>query len=474
MTTSDKTSSQPAATSRCRVFLRCFGCQMNKLDSELVLSVLTEAGYAMAESIDDADVILFNTCSVRAHAEERVYSHLGTLKAAKRRRPELVIGVIGCMAQKEGRNLLQRAPHVDLVCGTRMFPRVAELLADVRRGRGPVVAVQEAVITSVKRSAGVRPRRAQAFVSVMRGCDNYCAYCVVPYVRGREISRPVAEIVAEVRQLVADGCIEVTLLGQNVNSYGKSLSNGARLPNLLEELDAIPGLARIHFVTSNPKDMSRDILEAVGALPKVCEYLHMPAQAGSDRVLKLMRRGYTNGHYRDLAALARELIPGVAIASDFIVGFPSETADEFDKTAQLVRDMRFQNSFIFKYSPRPGTAAAKLADDVRPEEKRRRNQALLGIQQQVSEAANAEFLGREVEVLVEGSSRSDPARLTGRLRTNHIVVFPGGPGLVGRLVTVRIHHSTALTLYGDFVGDGVVACPGEATGGPRRRDQASA
>ena len=432
-----------------RVFLRCFGCQMNKLDGELILSALTEAGYEVAPSPDDADVILYNTCSVRAHAEDRVYSHLGTLKSAKRRRPELIVGVMGCMAQKEGARLLERAPHVDLVCGTRMFPRIAELLQQVRRDRGPVVAVQETAMGPVRRCAAVRPRRAQAFVSIMRGCDNYCAYCVVPYLRGRETSRPVADVVDEVRRLADEGVVEVTLLGQTVNAYGKSLRNGVGLADLLEALDPIAGLERIRFVTSHPKDMSAEILAAVGALPKVCEHLHMPAQAGADRVLKLMGRGYTNGQYRDLVALARELIPGVAIASDFIVGFPSETAEEFQATARLVADVRFQNSFIFKYSPRPGTAAARLADDVPAEEKRRRNQVLLKIQQQQSEAANAEFRGQEVEVLVEGPSRSDPERLTGRLRTNHIAVFAGGEGLVNRMVNVRIADSTALTLYGE-------------------------
>jgi tRNA-2-methylthio-N6-dimethylallyladenosine synthase len=297
----------------------------------------------------------------------------------------------------------------------------------------------------------------------MRGCDNYCAYCVVPAVRGPEISRPVAEVVDEAERLADDGCREITLLGQNVNSYGKSFTPPARaLADLLARLDKVAGLARVRFVTSHPKDMSREILEAVRDLPTVCEHLHMPAQSGSDRVLAAMNRRYTARGYRDLVALARELVPGIAIASDFIVGFPGETAAEFDETAALVRDLRFQNSFVFKYSARPGTAAAKLPDDVPWEEKRRRNLALLEIQATINLEENRRFIGQEAEVLVEGPSRRDASRLTGRLRTNHIVVFEGPSTglradpetLAGELVRVRVESATALTLAGRRTPDG--------------------
>jgi tRNA-2-methylthio-N6-dimethylallyladenosine synthase len=421
---------------------------MNKLDAELALSALRRAGYEEAATPDEADVVLYNTCSVRAHAEERVYSNVGKLKSLKRRKPRLIIGILGCMAQKDGEKIFERLPHVDLVCGTREFPRIAELIEEARRA-DRVLACSEAAAVSEAREISVRPDRRRAFLGIMRGCDNYCAYCVVPYVRGPEISRPITEVVDEAHRLADDGCREITLLGQNVNSYGKSFDPPAHaLADLLARLDRIAGLARVRFVTSHPKDMSREILEAVRDLPAVCEHLHMPAQSGSDRVLAAMNRSYTARGYRDLVALARELVPGIAIASDFIVGFPGETEAEFDETAALVRDLRFQNSFVFKYSTRPGTAAAKLADDVPWEEKRRRNLALLEIQSAVQLEENRKFIGQEVEVLVEGRSHRDASRLTGRLRTNQIVVFEGPEALAGELVRVRVESATPLTLAG--------------------------
>jgi len=431
-----------------KVFIHAFGCQMNKLDAELALSALRRAGYEEAATPDEADVVLYNTCSVRAHAEERVYSNVGKLKSLKRREPRLIIGILGCMAQKDGEKIFERLPHVDLVCGTREFPRIAELIEEARRA-DRVLACSEAAAVSEAREISVRPDRRRAFLGIMRGCDNYCAYCVVPYVRGPEISRPITEVVDEAHRLADDGCREITLLGQNVNSYGKSFDPPAHaLADLLARLDRIAGLARVRFVTSHPKDMSREILEAVRDLPAVCEHLHMPAQSGSDRVLAAMNRSYTARGYRDLVALARELVPGIAIASDFIVGFPGETEAEFDETAALVRDLRFQNSFVFKYSTRPGTAAAKLADDVPWEEKRRRNLALLEIQSAVQLEENRKFIGQEVEVLVEGRSHRDASRLTGRLRTNQIVVFEGPEALAGELVRVRVESATPLTLAG--------------------------
>ena len=433
------------------VFIHAYGCQMNKLDAELILSALAEAGYAATDDMSAADVILFCTCSVRRHAEERVFSNVGKLKLLKKLRPETVIGVLGCMAQRDPDEIRRRAPHVDIVCGTRAFPRIAEFVEAARRGEGPIVATDEDSVEMPHRNTALRPSRFQAFVSVMRGCDNFCAYCIVPYVRGREISRPMNEVVEEVRRLADDGVREVTLLGQNVNSYGKSLGRKGALADLLERVDAVDGIARIRFVTSQPKDMSRHILEAMAGLPTVCESVHMPAQSGCDRVLRAMRRGYTAQQYRDLVAEAREIIPGIAIAGDFIVGFPGETEPEFDQTAEFVRDVRFRNCFVFKYSTRPGTKAAELADDVALVEKKRRNNELLAIQERVSLEAHRGMIGREFEALVEGPSKKNPAMLTGRLRTDHIVHFPGRPSLAGRLVRVRVRDATPLTLSGEAV-----------------------
>ena len=432
-----------------KVFIHAFGCQMNKLDAELALGALRRAGYEEAATPEEADVLLYNTCSVRAHAEERVYSNVGKLKSLKRRNPRLIIGILGCMAQKEGAKIFERLPHVDLVCGTREFPRIAELIEVARRRARHLLACNEDVPVSEAREISVRPNRRQAFLGIMRGCDNYCAYCVVPFVRGPEISRPIEEVVDEARRLADDGCREITLLGQNVNSYGKSfIPSRNALADLLARLDKITGLARVRFVTSHPKDMSREILEAVRDLPTVCEHLHMPAQSGSGRVLAAMNRRYTARGYRDLVALARELVPGIAVASDFIVGFPGETEAEFDETAALVRDLRFQNSFIFKYSTRPGTAAAKLADDVPWEEKRRRNIALLEIQAAVNLEENRKYIGQEVEVLVEGPSHRDASRLTGRFGPTGSSSSRGPKTLAGELLRVRIESATALTLAG--------------------------
>ncbi|HRU06045.1 MAG TPA: tRNA (N6-isopentenyl adenosine(37)-C2)-methylthiotransferase MiaB [Candidatus Brocadiia bacterium] len=433
------------------VFIHAYGCQMNKLDAELVLSSLAAAGYEQTADILAADVILYCTCSVRGHAEERVYSNLGALRRHKARRPGVVIGVLGCMAQKDGVHVLQRAPHVDLVCGTRAFPRIAEFVEAVRRGEGPLIATDETQIEAPERNVALRPHPCLGYVTVMRGCDNYCAYCIVPYVRGRETSRPIEEILDEARRLVDDGVREITLLGQNVNSYGMRPALGPRLPDLLERLNGVPGLLRVRFVTSHPRDMSLEIFQAMRDLATVCESVHMPAQSGSDRVLAAMRRGYTAARYRELLAMARETVPGITIASDFIVGFPGETEADFEETAALVREARFQNCFIFKYSPRPGTRAAEMEDDVPEEEKKRRNNALLGIQETISLAAHKALVGSTGEVLVEGASKKDPGMLMGRLRTNEIVHFAGSATLRGRLVRVRVRGATPLTLQGEMV-----------------------
>jgi len=430
------------------VFFETFGCQMNKLDAELSLGLLQEEGYKIVDKVDDADVILFNTCSVRQHAEDKVYSHLGALKTLKKRHPEVIVGVLGCMAQKDGEAIFKRMPHVDLVCGTRMFSRLPEMLLKIRNHGSHVLAIDEDQIVNVKRAVTYRPNFYQAFVTVMRGCDNYCSYCIVPYVRGREISRTIADVKEEVQSLVSNGCKEVTLLGQNINSYGKGLSGNVTLGDLLTELNEIDGLERIRFVTSHPADMSRDLIRTISRLDKVCEYLHMPVQSGSDEVLKRMRRGYTAGYYRDLISYARELIPHLTVASDFIVGFPGETEEDFQETVQLMEDIRFQNCFIFKYSPRTGTKAAELKDDVPDKTKRARNMKLLELQKQISLEENKKIIGKEMQVLVEGASKSDPNRLSGRTRQNHIVVFNGSQDLGGKLAGVVIHEVTDLTLFG--------------------------
>lgn len=430
------------------VFFETFGCQMNKLDAELSLGLLQEEGYKTVDTVEGADVILINTCSVRQHAEDKVYSHLGALKALKKKHPEVIVGVLGCMAQKDGESIFKRMPHVDLVCGTRMFSRLPELLLNIKNHGSHVLAIDEDHIVNVKRAVTYRPNFYQAFVTVIRGCDNFCSYCIVPYVRGREISRTIPDITQEVQALVSGGCKEITLLGQNINTYGKGLSGNITLGDLLSALNDLDGLERIRFVTSHPADMSRDLIRTMSRLEKVCKHLHMPAQSGSNRILSSMKRGYTAGYYRDLIAYARELMPHMSVASDFIVGFPGETDEDFRETVQLMEDIRFQNCFIFKYSPRTGTKAAELEDDVADEVKRARNMRLLELQKGISLEENRKMIGRMVEVLAEGTSKSDSNKLTGRTRQNHIVVFNGSRELVGKLINVLIYEATDLTLHG--------------------------
>jgi tRNA-2-methylthio-N6-dimethylallyladenosine synthase len=458
-----------------KLYIETVGCQMNVLDSELVVGSLRRQGYELVHEPTEADVILFNTCSVRQHAEDKIYSALGRLRSHKQRHPSKIVGVLGCMAQKDQELIRRRAPHVDIVCGTGQLARLPELIAEVQRTGKPQSALsldrKEASRPEVERSfesydplrdPSMRPSRFQAYVRIMIGCDKFCTYCIVPKVRGPEQSRHPEHIAAEVRQLAAEGCREVTLLGQTVNSYQYDQGAGrrSRLSDLLSRIHDTAGIQRIKFITNFPRDMSDDLLDAVRTLPKVCPYLHVPAQSGCNEVLKRMKRLYTVEYYRAMLARCRERIPDVAISSDFIVGFCGETEDSFRRTCDLVASAGFKNSFIFKYSPRPGTKGDELyPDDVPEEVKKRRNNELLAIQNQVSLADHLGRIGQTVEVLVEGPSKTalkhepatGPIQLTGRTRTDHIVVFEGNERLVGQLVRVAIEEATAFTLYGSVV-----------------------
>ncbi len=479
-----------------RFFIQTVGCQMNVLDSELIAAELLRAGYEQADSLRQADIILFNTCSVRQHAEDKIYSALGRLKHVKERPRKKVIGVLGCMAQKDRQEILRRAPHVDLVVGPGRLGRLPVLLEQVIAGGGPCLELsldpadsgraavgQSFVPFSPPRTAAARLVPYQAMVRIMSGCDKLCSYCVVPRVRGPEQSRPAKEIVDEVRQLAGQGCLEVTLLGQTVNSYrDRTGPRTLRLADLLERLSRIAGLRRLKFVTNHPRHMTDELLQAVRDLPKVSPYLHVPAQSGSDAVLRRMKRGYGAAFYREMLARIRRLIPHAAVTSDFIVGFCGETEEDFQRTAELVREARFKNSFIFKYSPRPGTPAAELYEDDVPEAvKRRRNNQLLAIQNAVSLEDNQPFLGRSVEILVEGPSKvakkravgqaSLPAQgeaatcphpnpipsgegtvqLVGRTVCDRIVVFDGPAELTGRILPVAIERVDAFTLFGKCI-----------------------
>jgi tRNA-2-methylthio-N6-dimethylallyladenosine synthase len=426
---------------------------MNKLDSELVAEALVAAGHEIVADEAEANAILFNTCSVRDHAEQRVLSRIAHLRARKKAEPDLRLGVMGCMAQRLARELFDKAPHLDLVCGTRKFPQIAELLE--QSFAGPVLAVEEESLTAPGtldahgRSlfSGI-----QAYISIMRGCNNFCTYCIVPYVRGREESRPIAAVVGEARALVSRGAKEITLLGQNVDAYGKDI--GSSLAELLREVDKVEDFVRMRFVTSHPKDITEELVKTVAALPRVCNHFHMPAQSGSTKMLKAMNRGYTREEYDRRLEIIAKHCPGALVTSDFIVGFPDEADEDHEQSVELIKAAKFQNSYVFKYSPRPGTVAEKKLVDNAPEEvKKQRNHELLSAQEEVNCARSASLVGSTQEIMVEGISRRDKTRMTGRTSNNLICVFPApedAEALVGKLVTLKINACGALTLIGEL------------------------
>jgi len=469
------------------LYLETMGCQMNVLDSELVEGQLRRQGYARTEDMTAADVVLLNTCSVRDHAEQKVLSRLGALKRAKQERTDMVVGVIGCMAERDPDGIFSKMPHVDLVCGPGELNKVPALIDVVRQGRQRAVALSRALsrkstplaraleydsVEALDLSRDPAPGQnvLQSYIRVQRGCDKFCTFCVVPFTRGAERSRPPGQIVDEARMLADRGAREITLVGQTVNSYvHQERGRVVTFAELLERLNGVRGIERIRFVTSYPGDFTDDILFAMRDLPKVCEYLHLPAQSGSDAVLARMRRHYSGAGYLELVDRAREIVPGITLASDFIVGFCGETDEEFEATARLVERCRFKNVFVFKYSPRPGTVADKrCTDDVPEEVKRARNVALLELQERIAMTDNQRLIGQAFEVLVEGFSkaaikaqeaeqtrgeevgwrRSD--QLVGRTRHDRIVVFPGRPEHVGCFARVRIQAATALTLHGEL------------------------
>lgn len=457
------------AKARKLVYLETFGCQMNKLDSELALQALAGAGFKPTEKMGEADLVLFNTCSVREHAEDKVDSRLGLLGIKKNKKPGSVVALMGCMAQREGSALLKRQPLVDLVIGTKEFLELPRLVDEVKEtGRRRCVDDLDREFTEYARDPRFRSEGHRAYVSIMRGCDLNCTYCIVPITRGIEESRGLAEIATEVEGLVADGVREVTLLGQTVNSWGKQFPPHAQkdgtvrapdLADLLARLDEIPGLWRVRFITSHPNFFQNDFWNRVKGLRTFCPYIHVPAQSGSNKILKRMKRLYKVEDYRDMVRAARAAIPDVALASDWIVGFPGETEEDFQASLDLVAEVGFASSYVFMYSPRPNTPAVKLEDDVPEEEKRRRCTALVRAQEALSLARNQATVGQTLEVLVDGASKKNETRLSGRSRDNRICVFdgPAGVDLRGQIVHVRPSFATAHTLYGELVANELVA-----------------
>ena len=441
------------------VYIKTYGCQMNERDSEAVAAQLLNKGYALAASEATADVVLLNTCSVRDMAEQKALHKMEALIADTRRtRPQVVFGFMGCMAQSRGQELIDRLPDVDLVVGTQKFHHTADYLDDILAGRKTKVVD---VGTEPKSEATIREhllngnakKSVSAFVSIMQGCNQYCTFCIVPYTRGEERSRTIPDIVAECRELVGRGVKEITLLGQIVTSYAKrelpQRDEKSAFVQLLEAVHEIDGLERIRFTSPHPKGYGDDLVQAYGRLPKLVESAHVPVQSGSDRVLKLMHRGYTRARYLEIIRKLRQISPKIGLSTDFIVGFPGETENDFEETLSLAREAQFDQAYIFKYSERRDTPAATMPDQVPREVREERNQRLLALVNEIALKRFEALVGRTVQILVEGPSKRNPERFTGRTRCNKIVVFEGSQRHRGQIMDLNIVRAGSFTLYGD-------------------------
>ena len=436
-----------------RVYFEVFGCQMNKLDAELMLEGLKRKGYFLVHDPDDAGVILYNTCSVREHAEERAVMRMTSFKKRKQQEPELIIGLTGCVAQHKQDQLSQRAPWIDLIVGTREFDRLPELIEEARGESSTLLATDMDSPLEFVRQRNLGPNRWHAFVSVMRGCDMVCTYCIVPTTRGKEVSRPPDEILDEVRRLADTGVKEITFLGQTVNSYGKRLGQGVGLDTLLRGVEEIDGIERCHFITSHPRFLRPKLIQAMAECTKVMDYLHLPVQSGSDSMLARMKRTYDRSFYLHVIDRLREQIPDITLATDFIVGFPGETQEEFDRSLSLVSEVGFDHSYVFQYSPRPGTVSDdRMSDDIPLDVKKQRNHQLLAAVSAEAESRNQRFIGRRVEVLAEGPSRLDESRWAGRAGDHRIVIWPAQDDEeAGSFVVVEVDRTSSATLYGQRV-----------------------
>ncbi|MBN9427888.1 MAG: tRNA (N6-isopentenyl adenosine(37)-C2)-methylthiotransferase MiaB [Burkholderiales bacterium] len=449
-----------AAHAAKKVYIRTFGCQMNEYDSDRMADVLAQTdGAQPTDRVEDADIILFNTCSVREKAQEKVFSDLGRLKALKRERPDLIIGVGGCVASQEGASIVARAPYVDVVFGPQTLHRLPELIARRRDSGRPQVDISFPEIEKFDHLPPARVEGASAFVSIMEGCSKYCSFCVVPYTRGEEVSRPLEDVLVEVAGLAQQGVREVTLLGQNVNAYrgampgeaGNGDADFADFALLLEYVTEIPGIERIRYTTSHPKEFTQRLIDAHARLPQLASHVHLPVQSGSDRVLAAMKRGYTALEYKSIVRRLRAAQPQLSLSSDFIIGFPGETEADFEKTMALVEELGFDSSFSFIYSPRPGTPAADLPDDTPHEVKLARLQRLQATIDAQAQRISAAMVGSVQRVLVEGHARKDATELAGRTSNNRVVNFAGHERLIGHFIELRITAALPHSLRGEVI-----------------------
>jgi tRNA-2-methylthio-N6-dimethylallyladenosine synthase len=437
-----------------KLYIRTFGCQMNEYDSDRMADVLAQSeGASKTDRVEDADIILFNTCSVREKAEEKVFSDLGRINALKRLRPDLIVGVGGCVASQEGAAIVSRAPWVDVVFGPQTLHRLPELIARRRASGRAQVDVSFPEIEKFDRLPPARTDGATAFVSIMEGCSKYCSFCVVPYTRGDEVSRPLEDVLVEIAGLADQGVREVTLLGQNVNAWRGAMPDGdaADFALLLEYVCEMPGIDRVRYTTSHPKEFTQRLVDAYGRLPKLVDHVHLPVQSGSDRILAAMKRGYTVLEYKSIVRRLRAARPAVSLSTDFIVGFPGETAEDFERTLRLAEELGFDNSFSFVYSPRPGTPAADLPDDAPQAVKLERLQRLQAVIEANARRISEGMVGTVQRLLVEGQSRRDADELAGRTGNNRVVNFAGPRRLVGQFVDVRITAALPHSLRGEAV-----------------------
>lgn len=435
---------------RGRYKILVYGCQMNIADAERMEGQLQGAGYMRTEETADADIILINTCCVRETAEDKVYGKIGEIKKIKEKNPKLIFGIAGCMAQKEGDNLMRRAPHIDFVLGTGKVQELTRIIAEIAAEHTSVVDVALSDSEIAENLPVARGGKFSAWVPIMYGCNNYCTYCIVPYVRGRERSRSPEEVVAEVQRVVAEGYREVTLLGQNVNSYGKD-HKAADFADLLRMVDEVEGIRRVRFMTSHPKDIGDKLIDTIKNGTHICEHIHLPVQYGSSRILKAMNRGYTVERYRERALRVRESLPEASLTTDLIVGFPGETDEDFAEMLSFLCEMRYDSAYTFLYSKRSGTPAATMAEQVPDDVKHARLNALMEAQNTISREINERLLGRTLEVMVEGASKNDPAVWSGRTRTNKIVLFPHGAEQEGDFVQVCVTQPQTWVLKGEIV-----------------------
>lgn len=437
-----------------KVHIKTYGCQMNEYDSDKMADVLKQfEGYELTDNPDDAAVILFNTCSIREKAQEKVFSDLGRVKHLKQKNPDLIIGVGGCVASQEGDVIVKRAPYVDMVFGPQTLHRIPELIQEKRRTGKSQVDISFPEIEKFDNMPAAKVEGASAFVSIMEGCSKYCTYCVVPYTRGEEISRPFEDVLTEIAKLTLQGVKEVNLLGQNVNAYRGKMANGeiADFAMLLEFVHEIPGIERIRYTTSHPTEMTQRIIDCYAKLPKLVSHLHLPVQSGSDRILAAMKRGYTSLEYKSVLRKVRALRPDISFSSDFIVGFPGETDEDFEKTMKLIEDIGYDVSFSFIFSPRPGTPAAEIKDETPHEVKLARLQRLQKRLEEQQFEISKQMVGKVHKILVDGYSKKHPELMTGRTENNKLVVFAGNPRMMKQIIEVTITEAKMHSLIGEVV-----------------------